>query len=71
MPTIIRSKRSDLVEQELYAILITYNMIRSLIYEAASKHGKDPRFISFLDTLQLIIDAVPFMSDTQGDEKNM
>lgn len=71
MPTIIRSKRSDLVEQELYAIVITYNMIRSLIHEAASTHGKDPRFISFLDTLQLIIDAVSFMSYTQGNEKNM
>jgi hypothetical protein len=70
MPTIIRSKRPDLVEQELYAIVITYNLIRSLIYEAASKHGKDPRFISFLDTLQLIIDAAPFMSNTQNDEKN-
>jgi hypothetical protein len=70
MPTIIRSKRSDLVEQELYAIVITYNMIRSLIYEAASKHDKDPCLISFLDTLQLIIDAAPFMSNTQGDEQN-
>jgi len=70
MPTIIRSKRPDLVEQELYAIVITYNLIRSLIYEAASRHGKDPRFISFLDTLQLIIDAAPFMSNTQNDEKN-
>jgi len=26
-PTILRSKRSDLVEQELYAILITYNLM--------------------------------------------
>lgn len=68
MPTIIRSKRADLVEQELYAILITYNLIRSLIYEAASKHGKNPLLISFLDSLQLIIDAVPFMGHTQQDK---
>jgi hypothetical protein len=70
MPTIIRSKRPDLVEQELYAIVITYNLIRSLIYEAASKHGRDPRLISFLDTMQLIIDAAPFMSNTKNDGKN-
>jgi len=70
VPTIIRSKRADLVEQELYAMLIIYNSIRSLIYEAASKHNKDPRFISFLDSLQLIIDAAPFMSYIQGDERN-
>lgn len=62
MPTIIRSKRADLVEQELYAMLITYNLIRSLIFEAACKHGKNPLLISFLDSLQLIIDAAPFMS---------
>lgn len=37
MPTILRSKRADLVEQELYAILITYNLIRSLIEEATNK----------------------------------
>ncbi len=71
MPTTIRSKRSDLVEQELYAMLIMYNLIRSLIYEAASKQGKDPLLISFLDSLQLIIDAAPFMSNTQKYEKGM
>jgi len=70
MPTIIRSKRSDLVEQELYAMLITYNLIRSLIYEAASKHNQSPLLISFLDSLQLIIDAAPSLSTTQGNERN-
>ena len=70
MPTIIRSKRADLVEQELYAMLITYNLIRSLIYKAAHKHNKDPRLISFLDSLQLIIDAAPFMSCSQGGERS-
>ena len=51
MPTTIRSKRPDLVKHELYAMLIMYNLIRSLIYEAASKHGKEPLLISFLDSL--------------------
>lgn len=60
MTTIICSKLADLVEQELYAMLITYNLIRSLIYEAASKYGKDPLLISFLDTLQWIIDSVHY-----------
>ena len=70
-PTIIRSKRADLVEQELYAMLITYNLIRSLIHEAASRHGKDPLLISFLDSLQWIIDVVPYMNNPQTDERNM
>jgi hypothetical protein len=70
MPTIIRSKRSDLAEQELYAMLITYNLIRSLIHEAASKHGKDPLLISFLDALQFIIDAATSMNISQKDKKS-
>ncbi|MGK5091946.1 transposase [Deltaproteobacteria bacterium TL4] len=56
-PTLFRSKRSDLVKQELYAILIVYNMIRYKIWNAAEKEGVDPRTISFLDSLQWIIDA--------------
>jgi hypothetical protein len=61
-PTTFRSKRPDLVKQELYALLIMYNAVRSLICQAAMKQGKDPRFISFLDALQHIIDAAPMMT---------
>ena len=59
MPTILRSKRSDLVEQELYAILITYNLIRSLIKKATDKNGNNPLFVSFLDTMHIIIEGAP------------
>jgi hypothetical protein len=61
-PTTFRSKRPDLVKQELYALLIMYNAVRLLICQAAVKQGKDPRFISFLDALQHIIDAAPMMT---------
>ncbi len=61
-PTTFRSKRPDLVEQELYAMLIMYNLIRLLIRQAAEEHGKDPCSISFLDALQHIIDAAPIMT---------
>jgi hypothetical protein len=68
-PTTLRSKRSDLVEQELYAILITYNLIRSVIYEAAKKEQKDPLSISFLDTLQILIDSAPLISTHKASKK--
>jgi hypothetical protein len=61
-PTTFRSKRPDLVKQELYALLIMYNTVRLLIYQAAVEQGKDPRFISFLDALHHIIDAAPMMT---------
>jgi hypothetical protein len=69
-PTIFRSKRSDLVEQEFYAMLTIYNLTRELIFEAANKHGSIPLHISFLDTLQLIFESVPFISIADKIKKN-
>jgi len=68
-PTIFRSKRPDLVVQELYAMLIMYNLVRRLIVQAAAAHDKDPRFISFLDALQHIIDAAPLMTTRSGQRR--
>lgn len=68
-PTTFRSKRSDLVEQELYAMLITYNLVRLLISRAAEEHEKDPGKISFLDSLQHIIDAAPIMTVKEPEER--
>ena len=62
MPTIFRSKRSDLVEQKLYCILTAYNMIRSLIKEAADTEGGDPLSVSFLETVDIIIECAALMS---------
>lgn len=69
-PTTFRSKRPDLVEQEPYALLIMYNMVRLLIRQAAEEHGKDPRLISFLDALQHIIDAAPLLTADESDQEN-
>jgi len=68
-PTTFRSKRADLVQQELYALVIMYNLVRLLIAQAAAQYDKDPRFISFLDSLQHIIDAAPIMTaDPTGQD---
>jgi hypothetical protein len=61
-PTTFRSKRPDLVEQEIYALAIMYNLVRTLISQAATAHGQDPLAISFLDALQHIIDAAPLLT---------
>ncbi len=62
MPTLFRSKRPELIEQELYALLLVYNLVRELMWTAAAQDNKDPLCLSFLDSLQLIIDVVPHMS---------
>ena len=68
-PTILRSKRADLVEQELYALLTTYNLTRWLMFQAAKEHGIDPLKISFLDVLQRIVEAVEQM-DYNNTQRN-
>ncbi len=61
-PTVFRSKTAELVEQELYAMFIVYNLIRDLIHQAAATQNKAPRLISFLEALQCLIDAIPQMN---------
>jgi len=65
-PTILRSKTPELVEQELYATVIVYNLVREHIHQAAMQTGKDARGISFLDSLQCIIDATAHMCTATG-----
>jgi len=61
-PTVLRSKCADLIEQEMYAILITYNLIRETICKATDQEDGDPLLISFLDTMQNIIDGAPIQT---------
>ena len=61
MPTLFRSKRPELVVQELYGLMIAYNLIRELMLEAAQDQ-QEALSLSFLDCLQFIIDAIPQMS---------
>jgi len=69
MPTIFRSKRPDLVKQEIYALAITYNLIRALISQAAQQRGQDPRTLSFLDALQHILDAAPILTALPAEQR--
>jgi len=61
-PTVLRSKRQDLVKQELYALVISYNVVRCLMRQGAKSRQKEAVEISFLDSLQAIIDAVPILN---------
>lgn len=70
-PTTFRSKRPDLVEQELYAMLIMYNLVRQLIAQAAAVHGKNPRFISFSDALQHLLDATPLLTALEPSQRSL
>ena len=62
MPTTFRSKRPDLVLQELYALLIVYNTTRYIIWQAAKTQDLDPCRFSFLAVWQHLLDAAPLLS---------
>lgn len=64
-PTLFRSMRPDLVKQELYAIMITYNLVRLTMAHAATEHNKAPCVISFLDSLHHLLAALPLLTFTQ------
>jgi len=61
-PTIFRSKKPELVAQELYAVVIVYNLVRELIHQAVAGQHEKARQISFLEALQCIIEAIPHMN---------
>jgi hypothetical protein len=60
-PTTFRSKCGELVEQEFYAMVILYTAIRLLMVQAANTVSCDPRELSFLETLQHLVEAAPLV----------
>jgi hypothetical protein len=61
-PTTFRSRLPDLVEQELYALAIMYNVIRQLMVDAAQLAQVAPGELSFVGCLEQILEAAPFLT---------
>jgi hypothetical protein len=51
---ILRCKTPELVRKEIWTHILGYNLIRTIIAQAASKHGVDPRSISFKGAIQTL-----------------
>jgi Insertion element 4 transposase N-terminal/Transposase DDE domain len=56
----LRSRRVDLVEQELYGLLLVHLALRQLIYEASRRAGCDPDRLSFLHAVRIVRRHLPF-----------
>jgi len=56
----LRSRRVDLVEQELYGLLLVHIALRQLIYEASRRAGCDPDKLSFLHAVRIVRRHLPF-----------
>lgn len=51
---ILRCKTPELVRKEIWTHLLAYNLIRTIIAQAAIKHGIEPRSISFKGAIQTL-----------------
>ena len=51
---VLRCKTPELARKELWAHVLAYNLIRTVMAQAAVEHGIEPRSISFKGTLQTL-----------------
>ncbi|MFH1921643.1 MAG: IS4 family transposase [Planctomycetota bacterium] len=51
---VLRCQNPDMVRKEIWAHLLAYNLIRTVIAQAAVKHGKHPRQISFTRAMRTL-----------------
>jgi hypothetical protein len=51
---VLRCKTPELVRKELWTHVLAYNLIRTVIAQAASQHGLEPRSISFKGAVQAL-----------------
>jgi hypothetical protein len=58
---VLRCKTPEMVEKEVWAHLLAYNLVRSLMVTAAESHGTEPRHLSFkgaMQTLRAFVEVV-------------
>jgi Transposase DDE domain len=51
---VLRCKTPELVRKELWTHILAYNLIRTIMAQAATKHGIEPRSISFKGAMQTL-----------------
>jgi Transposase DDE domain len=51
---VLRCKTPELVRKEIWTHVLAYNLIRTVMAQAATKHGIEPRSISFKGTVQTL-----------------
>lgn len=63
---ILRCKTTELVRKEIWTHVLAYNLIRTIMAQAAAKHDIEPRTISFNGAVQTLEAFQPLIA-TQGD----
>ena len=58
---VLRSQLPDLVEQDVYGLLLAYFGVRQIMYQAARQDGVEPAELSFPHALHVILRRLPEM----------
>jgi len=61
---VLRCQTPEMVRKEIWAHLLAYNLIRTVIAQAAAKHGKHPRNISFTRAMRTLEAFRPTIAQT-------
>jgi len=65
---VLRCKTPESVRKDLWTHILAYNLIRTIIAQAASKHGLEPRSISFKGAIQTLDAFQPVIAlQAEGD----
>jgi hypothetical protein len=64
---VLRCKTPELVRKEIWTHLLAYNLIRTIMAQAATRHGIDPRSISFKGAMQTLAAFQPVIA-LQGQD---
>ena len=59
---LLRTKSPAMIRKEMALYFLAYNLIRSLMAQAATRHGKDPARLSFKGTLQHLNTFLPLLA---------
>ena len=65
---VLRCKTPELVRKELWTHILAYNLIRTIIAQAARKHGLEPRSISFKGAIQTLEAFQPLIALQTNDD---
>lgn len=59
---ILRGKKPEMVRKEIYAYLLAYNLLRTLMWEAGTIYKVDPLRLSLQGTRQHLDNFIPQLS---------
>jgi hypothetical protein len=65
---VLRCQTPDMVRKEIWAHLLAYNLIRTVIAQAAARHGKHPRQISFTRAMRTLEAFRPTLAHATSEQ---